>query len=95
MFVYVIGFGKVIVLMFYIYVQEMFLDGRGVFVEFEDVQLIVDGILMFLKDESFRKEIERKILEIGKEMYWYNVVKRMIDIFYDVVEINKKGGVIV
>lgn len=57
--------------------------------------MIVDGILMFLKDESFRKEIERKILEIGKEMYWYNVVKRMIDIFYDVVEINKKGGVIV
>ncbi|AEM73667.1 glycosyltransferase family 4 protein [Caldicellulosiruptor acetigenus] len=91
---YAIGSGKAIVSTPYTYAQEMLSSDRGVLVEFEDAQSIADGILMLLKDESLRKEIERKTLEIGKEMYWHNVAKRMIDIFYDVVEINKKVGVI-
>jgi len=91
---YAIGSGKAIVSTPYTYAQEMLSDGRGMLVEFEDAHSIADAIITLLKDENLRKEIEKKTLEIGKEMYWHNVAKRMIDIFYDVVQLNKKVGVI-
>ncbi|AZT90536.1 glycosyltransferase [Caldicellulosiruptor changbaiensis] len=91
---YAIGSGKAIVSTPYTYAQEMLSDGRGMLVEFEDAHSIADAIITLLRDENLRKEIEKKTLEIGKEMYWHNVAKRMIDIFYDVVQLNKKVGVI-
>ncbi|WAM33007.1 glycosyltransferase family 4 protein [Caldicellulosiruptor morganii] len=91
---YAIGSGKAIVSTPYTYAQEMLSDGRGMLVEFEDAYSIADAIITLLKDENLRKEIERRTAEVGKEMYWHNVAKRMIDIFYDVVELNKKVGVI-
>lgn len=91
---YAIGSGKAIVSTPYTYAREMLSDGRGILVEFEDSFSIADGILTLLKDQKLRQQIEKKTLEIGRQMYWHNVAKRMIDIFYDVAKIQKKVGVI-
>jgi glycosyltransferase involved in cell wall biosynthesis len=91
---YALGCGKAIISTPYTYAKEMLSIGRGILVNFEDSNSIALAIIKLLGDEKLRRELEEKALEIGKEMYWYNVAKKMIEIFNKINHVYRKEGVV-
>jgi glycosyltransferase involved in cell wall biosynthesis len=91
---YALGCGKAIISTPYTYAKEMLSNGRGILVNFEDSNSIALAIIKLLGDEKLRRELEEKALEIGKEMYWYNVAKKMIEIFNKINHVYRKEGVV-
>lgn len=83
---YALSCGRVIVSTAYRYAEELLADGRGILIDFKDANGIYEGIREILKNESKKREIERKAFEYGKNMWWNVVAEKYIKLFIEVIK---------
>ncbi len=87
---YAAGYGRVIVSTPYSYAKEMLSDGRGLLAEFRDSASIADCIEYVLDHPEEKRQMEQKMLELGKTMTWEYVAQQYKALFSDVLTQHRK-----
>ena len=77
---YALGAGKAIVSTGYLHAAEALADGRGLLVEPRDPVGLARAVLAILDDSQFKRELESRAYEYGKEMAWPNVGRRVLEL---------------
>ena len=72
--------GKAIVSTGYLHAAEALADGRGLLVEPRDPVGLARAALAILDDSQFKRELESRAYEYGKEMAWPNVGRRVLEL---------------
>ncbi|WP_164100545.1 glycosyltransferase family 4 protein [Candidatus Laterigemmans baculatus] len=78
---YSFGSGKAVISTPYWHAEELLSDGRGVLVPFRDSEAIADAVIDLFQDESKRHRIRKTAYELGREMVWSEIGKRLQKIF--------------
>ena len=73
---YAVGCGRVVVSTPYLYAQEMLADGRGMFAKFRDADSLGACICRLAEHPEEKAAMERKALQLGREMTWQRVAER-------------------
>ncbi|WP_026486727.1 glycosyltransferase family 4 protein [Caldanaerobius polysaccharolyticus] len=87
---YAIGYGRVVVSTPYRYAEEMLAEGRGMLADFKDSESLAKCILYVLDNPEKKKEMEEKVIELGKEMTWDKVAERYNELFMEVAREAKE-----
>ncbi|MDZ4347772.1 MAG: glycosyltransferase, partial [Candidatus Binatia bacterium] len=82
---YAIGAGKACVSTSYIYATEVLADGRGVLVPFRDPGTIAKAVIGLQKNNTRRKDMQKKAYEYGRLMTWPNVAQSHLQLFRSVL----------
>lgn len=84
---YAVGYGRAIVSTPYPYAREMLADGRGLFVDFEDVKSLSESISLLIENPRDRQTMEEKNLRLGKTIRWDTIadcyIRSFSKSFYD------------
>lgn len=88
---YAVGYGRVIVSTPYPYAVEMLADGRGMLAKFRSAVSLSKCILEVLRHPEQKEEMEKKTLELGKNMMWSRVAENYLAVFNDALS-NKEGA---
>ena len=83
---YAIGMGKAIISTPYWHAQEMLSDGRGILVDFGDVEVLSQSLLSFMSDPDTCQLMRKKTYEFGRQMIWKEVGRHYLKLFNDVFE---------
>jgi glycosyltransferase involved in cell wall biosynthesis len=83
---YALGMGKAIISTPYWHAQEMLSDGRGLLVDFGDVEALSQALLSFLSDLATCQLMRKKAYEFGRQMIWKEVGRNYLKLFSDVFE---------
>lgn len=83
---YAIGMGKAIISTPYWHAQEMLSDGRGILVDFGDVEVLSQSLLSFMSDPDTCQLMRKKAYEFGRQMIWKEVGRHYLKLFNDVLE---------
>lgn len=86
---YAVGYGRVIVSTPYPYAAEMLADGRGLLAKFRSAVSLSKCILEVLRHPEQQEEMEKKTLELGKNMMWSHVAENYLSIFNQSVNRSK------
>jgi len=89
---YAVGYGRVIVSTPYSYAKEMLSEGRGLLAEFNDADSLAKHIRYVLNNPEAKKEMERRILSVGRTMMWDHVANHYTKLFIDIIEGMKLAG---
>lgn len=81
---YALGAGKAIVSTPYLHASEV-LERRGVLVPFRDAAAIASAVNAILDDPSWKRELERRAYEYGREMAWPAVGRRVLALMHEVL----------
>lgn len=88
---YAVGYGRVIVSTPYPYAVEMLADGRGMLAKFRSAVSLSKCILEVLRHPEQKEEMEKKTLELGRNMMWSRVAENYLAVFNDALS-NKEGA---
>ena len=90
---YAVGCGRVVVSTPYRYAQELLGGGRGMLGEFRDAGSLASCIRGVLDNPWQKKEMEKKILEVGQQMTWAKVAGRYTRLFVNLMDVPQQKGV--
>lgn len=79
---YAIGCGKPTVSTPYLYAEEVLSDGRGILVDFQDVDGMASSLTKILSDPEMREQMESKAYKYGRRAAWFNVAIDYLDLFH-------------
>jgi glycosyltransferase involved in cell wall biosynthesis len=83
---YAIGMGKAIISTPYWHAQEVLSDGRGILVDFGDVEALSQALLSLLSNPAACQKMRKKAYEFGRQMIWKEVGRHYSKLFEDVFE---------
>lgn len=78
---YAAGSGKAIVSTPYRYAEEMLADGRGLLAAFRDAGSIASAVERILDAPEAARQMERKMLALGRGMFWDRVARKYETMF--------------
>ncbi|OLC55898.1 MAG: hypothetical protein AUH85_08035 [Chloroflexi bacterium 13_1_40CM_4_68_4] len=83
---YALGAGKAIVSTPYLHAREVLSEGRGILVPFRDAAEIADAVNKVLGDPVFKRGLEDRAFEYGKQMAWPAIGRRVLALMQDVLD---------
>jgi glycosyltransferase involved in cell wall biosynthesis len=83
---YAIGMGKAIISTPYWHAQEILSDGRGLLVDFGDVEALSQALFSLISDPATCQQMRKKAYEFGRQMIWKEVGRHYLKLFEDVFE---------
>ncbi len=81
---YALGAGKAIVSTPYLHASEV-LEHRGVLVPFRDAAAIASAVNAILDNPSWKRELERRAYQYGREMAWPAIGRRVLALMHEVL----------
>ncbi len=95
-----IGCGKAIISTPYLHAQDALSDDRGLLVNFEDAEDLVDKINTLAQNDTLRKEMEIRTYMYGRSITWREVARKYIQVYnshfvkrpYDSSELESDKG---
>ena len=82
---YAAGSGKAIISTPYCYAEEMLADGRGMLAGFRDAGAIASCIEKLLDEPEKAKQMEEKMRQVGRGMFWDEVARRYEKMFAGII----------
>lgn len=82
---YAVGCGRVVVSTPYLYAQEMLADGRGMLAKFRDANSLGACIGYLIEHPEEKAAMERKTLQLGREMTWKRVAEKYTAVLSGVI----------
>jgi len=83
---YAVGMGKGVISTPYWYAEEILADGRGLLVEFGNLQQLKEAILELIENEPLRYQLRKRAYEFGRQMIWKEVGRQYIRLFEEVLK---------
>lgn len=81
-----VGSGKAVISTPFWHAEELLSDGRGVFVEFNDLESMKNAILRLIEDKNFRNSIRGRAYKYGRKLIWKEVGKTYYDLFKSTIQ---------
>lgn len=90
---YALGMGKAIISTPYWYAEEILANGRGLLVDFKDVEGFSRALLSVINDPDKCNELRKKAYKFGRQMTWKEVGRQYVNLFEEVIDerIQKTG----
>ncbi|MFX1533146.1 MAG: glycosyltransferase, partial [Promethearchaeota archaeon] len=77
--------GKAVVSTPYWYAQELLDKGRGVLVDFNNIDAMRKGILSLIEQKALHRQIRKRAYEFGRQMIWSAVAEDYAQVFEEVI----------
>jgi glycosyltransferase involved in cell wall biosynthesis len=83
---YALGMGKAIISTPYWYAEEILANGRGLLVDFKDVEGFSRALLSVINDPDKYNELRKNAYKFGRQMTWKEVGRQYVNLFEEVID---------